>query len=1013
MPQLDPLRARIQLDGGAQAAAALRAVATQAKLTRTSMLGLSAGVAAAGAALAALAISEAVKFESALAGVQKTTGATEEELAQLAEQFRTLATQIPVSANELARLGQVAGQLGIGQADIAAFVEITAKLGAAVDDLSPEQAATQLARFANVAGTSAAQFENLASALVALGNTTATTEGEILTLSSRIVQAGTQIGLTEGEIFGFAASLREVGVEAESGGTALSRTFVAIQDAVITGNASLATFAETAGMTAAEFQQAFEKDAAGAITSFLGGLQGIIESGGSVTEVLGAVGLAQERTRRALLGAAAASDKLTANINRGNTEFFNANALQREAEVRFGTTASQIQILQNNMANLASSIGDKLLPKFNALLEVTNNVLHAFGLLSRGANEAVVTGLARVDKALEQARNTGLITLQDFDDLTRGIRILAAQLSDEQAPVFLSQTSEIIRNMSGTAKEAGNGIRALFDQLKKVDDAARQTTGSLGGGTGGSGLSGAIATAETNTSRFVAELDRLARSLGLRADIDGLAGALRQLEHDGDLTVQTIDSLTNRMADAGLTAGATGDASGDLSNEMDRAARAGVDFANGMGLIDDSLARTLDSMINLTSATFDLVDALGQIGGGAASGGIFGAIAGIAGALVGLIGGLFGKGENDKFRENAEIVLTLLAEQDELLQEIANSLDEDVLGALDRIAAVRLGDKIDSDEAEALVRQLGQLGLGFTDLKDLAQKFGINIDELIKVLITGEGDRKLAAEQFLALQQAIGLLPDPLEEVADAAAEAAKALEEAAQQVRDALSELGQELGDIDFETEVFALTLQQQFGRVLEEVFKALADSGDPVLQGAADSLKSLLGLDLTTTGGRESALSAIQAFVTAVGDDVPNAIKSAVRELLGLIENFEDEVPAVVVDPLAQERRQMERALRRIGARESEIEAELARLNRGLPGSAVGVQQSVSITGIQANELLSVTRTNMFHNSRTANAAEQMQVAMLEIAHAVGGDLLVQRISERLGSQYVDQLARQGVAA
>jgi hypothetical protein len=53
------------------------------------------------------------------------------------------------------------------------------------------------------------------------------------------------------------------------------------------------------------------------------------------------------------------------------------------------------------------------------------------------------------------------------------------------------------------------------------------------------------------------------------------------------------------------------------------------------------------------------------------------------------------------------------------------------------------------------------------------------------------------------------------------------------------------------------------------------------------------------------------------------------------------------------------------------------------------------------------------MFHNSRTANAAEQMQVAMLEIAHAVGGDLLVQRISERLGSQYVDQLARQGVAA
>jgi hypothetical protein len=242
----------------------------------------------------------------------------------------------------------------------------------------------------------------------------------------------------------------------------------------------------------------------------------------------------------------------------------------------------------------------------------------------------------------------------------------------------------------------------------------------------------------------------------------------------------------------------------------------------------------------------------------------------------------------------------------------------------------------------------------------------------------------------------------------------------AEQQLVTALSELRDELGDINFEALVFDLNLNEQFQRVLSELFGALTASGDAALQEAAAILDNLLGIALDTEDARDKALDAIRAFVTAMGEDVPDTVKTAVRALLGILESLAREAPratAAVADPAAEAlRRQLQAVdrMRRLLSRDrAAVQSELARLNRGLPGSAVGVQQSVSITGVQANELLSVTRTNAHDNRLNRLANERAELVLIELAHAVGGDLLVQRISERLGSQYTDQLARQGVAA
>ncbi len=84
-------------------------------------------------AFAAISVKAAVDFDTALVGVGKTTNATEAELVQLGRQFRAMALDIPVTASELANIGEIAGRLGIQTPQIASFAKNIAALGSATD----------------------------------------------------------------------------------------------------------------------------------------------------------------------------------------------------------------------------------------------------------------------------------------------------------------------------------------------------------------------------------------------------------------------------------------------------------------------------------------------------------------------------------------------------------------------------------------------------------------------------------------------------------------------------------------------------------------------------------------------------------------------------------------------------------------------------------------------------------------------------------------------------------------
>lgn len=341
------------------------------------------GLAAAGAALAVGAAATAIgvqsvkiatSFETAFAGVLKTTEGLGDNLYDLTsagetvfQQFRDLAKEIPLSFEELSSIGELAGQLGIPEQALAGFTDTVARLGVTTN-LTTEDAATQIAKLQNIYAVSADDMSestaNVGNVLVELGNNFATTEADIIAFGQRIASAGKIAGFTQADVLAVGAALSAVGVEAEAGGTAVQKALISIEQAVAGGGKKLNVLAETAGLTSKEFADAWETDAAGAFNQFIIGLG---EAGNDAFTILDDLDIGNQRSIRSFLALAGAGDLLTETLASANEQWEGGTALVDESEKRFATFQSQVDLMKNKFRDMGATIGMALIPK---LLEI-------------------------------------------------------------------------------------------------------------------------------------------------------------------------------------------------------------------------------------------------------------------------------------------------------------------------------------------------------------------------------------------------------------------------------------------------------------------------------------------------------------------------------------------------------------------------------------------------------------------------------------------------------------------
>lgn len=466
-------------------------------------------------AAAGLSVKAAIDWESAWAGVQKTNDGTSQQMQGLEEDLRELAKTLPSTHAEIAAVAEAAGQLGVGVDDVAEFTETMINLGETTN-LSAEEAATSLARFSNITGTSFADVDKLGSALVGLGNNFATTESEILHMSERLAAAGTQAGMSEGEILGMATAMSSVGIEAEAGGTAITQTFNNIDAAVREGGESLTGWAELAGTSASEFAEIWENEPAQAMDMLVQGLARVESEGGSVAgtlEELGITGIRQADVMRRL---ASASGILGDAFAMGNEEFDSASALAEEAALRYETTEAKITIAWNNIKDAAITAGEAILPVVGGIAESISDLAGWFSEIP-GPVSGAVTAMSGVAGVASLALGGLVLLVPRLTETVDAFRRL-----NKQAP----GASKALRNL-GRAGAIGAGVAVVGSVLREV---AEQSV-----------------PAAVGVESVVNALNEL-RDTGSMEDLDEI------------FTFRGIDSGKERIADAELQIEGLGDA---------------------------------------------------------------------------------------------------------------------------------------------------------------------------------------------------------------------------------------------------------------------------------------------------------------------------------------------------------------------------------------------------------------------------------------------------------------------
>lgn len=416
-------------------------------------------------------VSASVEFESAMAGIAKTTDLSDDELTQMGESIKQLSTVIPITTTELAGIVETAGQLGIQKENLLSFAETMANLGVATN-LTSEEAATLLARFANVTKMSPDLYGNLGSVVVALGNNFATTEAEIVAMGQRLAAGGELAGLTEPQIMALATAMSSVGIEAEAGGTAMTQTLTAIEKAVVNGNENLAKFAEISGMTAEQFSAAWKAEPIAAIQAFIRGLGELDAKGESATLVLDEMGLSGVRQSNMLKSLATASGLLTDAVDLASQAWVENTALTKEAETRYATTESKMTLLANAANNLKIAIGDQLSPALNDVVSSGTDLLEwatdfaeenewlAPTILSVSAAMTVLLGAVTTATVVVPLL-TKLVAALNASFLANPIALVATALATVTAAVV---------TFSATVPNAVEEVTALEDAMTKCSD---------------------------------------------------------------------------------------------------------------------------------------------------------------------------------------------------------------------------------------------------------------------------------------------------------------------------------------------------------------------------------------------------------------------------------------------------------------------------------------------------------------------------------------------------------------
>lgn len=441
-------------------------------------------------------VKSAMSWESAFAGVKKTNdevvdsnGNVVYSYADLESGLRGLTAQLPASHEEIAGVAEAAGQLGIKSQDVVSFTKTMIDMGESTN-LSAEDAASAIAKIANITGLTSDEYQRFGSSVVALGNNFATTESDIVSMANRLAASGTLAGLTNQEILGLATAMSSVGIEAEAGGTAMTQTLAAIESAVAAGGEDLQKFATVAGESSEEFASKWKNKPVEAIQDFIRGLGTLDERGASATMVLDDMGLSGVRQSNMLKSLALAADTMTGAVDLSNRAWDENTALTNEASTRYETTESKLKMLKNQVVDMAIDFGGPFVDALKNGLEASKPLIQTLSDMAKKFNELspaqqqhimkwlAISAAAGPALSILGKLTTGLGSMfKVFGSVNSGIGKLVGKLAPMASG--LTGVESAAGGAAGAASNFGGAVGLLSNPLGLVVGGAAALAGGL------------------------------------------------------------------------------------------------------------------------------------------------------------------------------------------------------------------------------------------------------------------------------------------------------------------------------------------------------------------------------------------------------------------------------------------------------------------------------------------------------------------------------------------------------
>lgn len=949
---------RIEIDASGAASGAgqaTKALSSLDDVVRNNWWGLrNLGLAFAGFSTAVVgaftgAAAAAIKWEDAMAGVERTTwDATQsaaqnrEEISQLGDALREMSSIKPIAAESLAKIAEEAGALGLRREDIAAFTSVVADL-AATTDLTEEAATTNLARIAGLLSVPAQQYQNLGSAILETGRSTAATENDIVNLSNRLAGIGAQVGLTADQVVALAAATRSAGIQVESGGTAIQRTFIDMQKAIAEGGDKLDIFARVAGMTAGEFATLFQQDAAQALLRFVQGLSQMEKQGTNTVGVLANLDIVEQRQLRTLLSLAAAEGQTVNNNLRLSTilgisskAFRENTALADIAARRYQTVSAQLQLLRNMAAEAARSFGLGLLPAIKLAVGILTSFVTGMralpgplqvGIATIFSLVAIIAGLASillligpriilVRQALAQLAEgaAGSATAIAAASAAEQKALLAVQKA-EAAAVAAKQRSVAAAIASEKARTAAAAKRAQAEQLaatvtvnsaRQIQAADNQVIAAT--------LALEAATVKASAARQAADAKAAlaAAASGEAAAAANAAAAAAALTAARAEAAQAVaaDRLAAAEGRASTARSAAAAAGARVAAASEAAAIADTQATLARDRYNAALARSRGATAAAGAASVDAAASTAALGAASATtGGMVARLAGFAGKFTKVLGWLglaltvgsiattiFGATQKkavDPAKELSDVNMELVdaikastAGNDAAVRSwIANQL------AMAQVIPVAQSLGFTVQQLSDIIRGLAsaQLVASFVDAIVAAEKRGVegakNLGDTVRTLFNDFKNANAVASQLTNAQSALGVETDDL----------AKDQEELSKQAKKAAEELDKQNQAILDLTEAYFNQRQAglQLIEATERLAEAQANAADPA-RALAEAQRELDGANRDVAKSARDVEKAQKTVDTARADAL-DELAEAEDDAQAAHDNYQDALDRV----------------------------------------------------------------------------------------------------------------------